>query len=516
MYNNIGYLNSNSNNNIVSNDNNIVNDNNNVSNNTSENKVNRLKEALLIFASLLPALLLLGLLIWNLVEMNKHKKKICSLQKECITKPPQTVLSPDEALQTLESLKKDTVEGFLDSVDDISQQETDTDAVLLESLIKADIQRQKEEGIENPVINVDRLIEDAKSSFKNSDAIVALIRQKLQKSADDFELQEITTPTPFINCTDILQQKDEQIQNLQEKVNEFVPDRIITPTPFIDYKTILETRNLEIQNLKSDIQSLQERNKKIDEMLEERQKEILQKKTRIQEIKRSNMSKQNKIKQIRFLMKQKNKKIDEINELVSIRNRKISSLTDELKDTVPKVDFNRLKEITKEGNEEIEKALKEMLGLKKLTIMSNYGSSPIPNKSIFPKNLGKEEGIISTDKKRFLVHQSDGNIVSYDITKDLKNNKNGTYSGTVVWSSNTGPKKKHGRPYSFHWDTVKLKPDVLFLKGREGWINWKGQRKESSKYKRNKYKTKLSQNFDNNSIDITYETKYGSNWIKIL
>lgn len=484
------------------------------------------------------------LLIWNIIKMNNNKDEVCSLEEKCITQPPQTNVSPEEALQTVDSIKNDKVEGFLDSVDDTSEQDVDTDAELLSSLIKADIKEQKDEGIENPVINIDRLIEDAKSSFKNSDAIVALIQQRLQKSADDFEVQEIT-PTPFINYENILQQKDEQIQNLQEKnnyleetANKFIPDKIITPTPFIDYRNILQTRDLEIKNLKSDIQSLQERNKKIDEMLEERQKEIVQKKTEIQEIKKSKMSKQKKIREIKLLIREKNRKIDEMNELVSIKNskinennktiddinqlvtikeNKITSLTNELGNSVPKVDFDRLKEITKEGNEEIEKALKEMLGLKALTVIPRYGSSPIPNDSIFPKNLGKEEGIISTDKERFLVYQSDGNIVSYDITKDLKNNKNGTYSGTAVWASNTSPYNKN-RTFNFYeWDKVKLKPEDLVLEGnkfQEWW--YRGRPRRKSKKIEEKYNTKMSQNFDNNSIDITYEVKKGSNWVKIL
>ena len=165
---------------------------------------------LLVLGSITTAVLL-GLLIYNIIEMHESKDKICSLEKECIKKPPQTVLTPDTALKTVESIKKDTVEGFLESVDEASQQETDTDADLLSSLIKADIQEQKQQGIENPVINVDRLIEDAKSSFKNSDAIVALIQQKLQKTSDDFVVQEIT-PTPSIDYSAIIQEKDEQIQ----------------------------------------------------------------------------------------------------------------------------------------------------------------------------------------------------------------------------------------------------------------------------------------------------------------
>lgn len=487
---------------------------------------------------------LFGLLIYNIIAMNKSKDKVCSLEENCITKPPQTVLSPNEALQTVDSIKNDKVEGFLDSVDDTSEQDADTDAELLSSLIKADIKEQKEEGIENPVINVDRLIEDAKSSFKNSDAIVSLIQQRLQKSADDFEAQEIT-PTPFINYENILQQKDEQIQNLQEennyleeKANKFIPDKIITPTPFIDYRNILQTRDLEIKNLKSDIQSLQERNKKIDEMLEERQKEILQKKTEIQEIKKRKMSKQKKIREIKLLIREKNRKIDEMNELVSIKNskinennktiddinqlvtikqNKITSLTNELGNSVPKVDFDRLKQLTKEENEETTKALKDMLGLKALTVLPGYGSSPIPNDSIFPKNLEKEEGIISTDRERFLVYQSDGNIVSYDITKDLKNNGNGTYSGTAVWASNTSSYKRNRTFYSYQWDEVKLKPEDLVLEGKkfEEWW-YRGRPGRKSENRKEKYNTKMSQNFDNNSIDITYEVKKGSNWVKIL
>ena len=491
---------------------------------------------LLVFGYLTSAVLL-GLLIYNIVKMFKTKDKVCSLEKECIKKPPETVLSPSEALETVESLKKDTVEGFLESVDEASQQEADTDADLLSSLIKADIKEQKEQGIENPVINVDRLIEDAKSSFKNSDAIVALIQQKLQKTTDDFVVQEIT-PTPSIDYPAIIQQKDEQIQSLQEKTSEFVAEKIMTPTPFVDYKTILETRKVEIDNLKSDIQKLKERNEKIDGILEEKRKEIILKKTEIQEIKKSNMSKQKKITQIKLKIKEKNKKIDEINELVALKNtkideknktiddinqlvttkeNKITSLKNELEETVPKDTFKRLKELTKENNKETANAMREMLGLKKLFFMRNYGSSAMSDDSIFPGNLKEEEGIISTDREKLLVHQSDGNIVSYNITKDLKNNKNGTYSGTVIWASNTSPKKKKGKNISFEWDKILLKPGKLVLEGREfkRWRSW-GRNRELKKGKRGKYKTKMSQNFDNNSIDIIYELENKGKFVRIL
>lgn len=492
---------------------------------------------LLVLGSITTAVLL-GLLIYNIIEMHESKDKICSLEKECIKKPPQTVLTPDTALKTVESIKKDTVEGFLESVDEASQQETDTDADLLSSLIKADIQEQKQQGIENPVINVDRLIEDAKSSFKNSDAIVALIQQKLQKTTDDFVVQEIT-PTPSIDYPAIIQQKDEQIQNLQEKTNEFVAEKIMTPTPFVDYKTILETRKVEIDNLKSDIQKLKERNQKIDVMLDERKKEIIQKKTEIQEIKKSNMSKQKKIAQIKLKIKEKNKKIDEINELVALKNtkideknktiddinkvvttkeNKITSLKNELEETVPTDTFKRFKEVTKENNKETANAMREMLGLKKLYFMRNYGSSAISDDSIFPGNLKKEEGIISTDREKLLVHQSDGNIVSYNLTKDLKNNKNGTYSGAAIWASNTSPKKKKGKNISFEWDTIRLKPDKMELKGTKikKWRTRLRRKKESSKKEKGKYKTKMSQSFDNNSIDIKYELKHKGKFVRIL
>ena len=491
---------------------------------------------LLVLGSITTAVLL-GLLIYNIVEMLKTKDKVCSLEKECIKKPPETVLTPSKALETVEAIKKDTVEGFLESVNEASQQEADTDADLLSSLIKADIQEQKQQGIENPVINVDRLIEDAKSSFKNSDAIVALIQQKLQKTTDDFVVQEIT-PTPSIDYPAIIQQKDEQIQSLQEKTNEFVAEKIMTPTPFIDYKTILETRKVEIDNLKSDIQKLKERNEKIDVMLEEKRKEIILKKTEIQEIKKSNMSKQKKIAQIKLKIKEKNKKIDEINELVALKNtkideknkkiddinqvvttkeNKITSLKNELEETVPKDSFKRFKELTKENNKETANAMREMLGLKKLYFMRNYGSSAISDDSIFPGNLKKEEGIISTDREKLLVHQSDGNIVSYNLTKDLKNEKNGTYSGTAIWASNTSPKKKKGKNVSFEWDKVLLKPGKLVLEGTEfkRWKSW-GRNREKSKEKKGKYKTKMSQSFDNNSIDIKYELEHKGKFVRIL
>ena len=495
------------------------------------------RDKILIGVGAVATFILFGLLIYNIIKMNETKDKVCSLEKECIKKPSQTVLSPNKALETVESLKKDTVEGFLESVDEASQQEADTDADLLASLIKADIQEQKEQGIENPVINVDRLIEDAKSSFKNSDAIVALIQQKLEKTTDDFEVQEIT-PTPFIDYESIIQQKDEQIQSLQEKTNEFVAEKIITPTPFIDYKTILETREVEIENLKTDIQKLKERNEKIDSMLEKRKKDIILKKTQIQEIKKSNMSKQKKIREIELKIKEKNKTIDEINQLVALKNskideknktiddinqlvtvkeNKITSLKNELEETVPKNTFERLKEVTKENNKETANAMKEMLGLKKLFFMRNYGSSAISDDSIFPGNLEKEEGVISTDREKFLVHQSDGNIVSYNITKDLKNNKDGTYSGTVIWASNTSPKKKKGKTVSFAWDKVLLKPGKLVLEGTEfkKWRRW-GRKKESSKDKKGKYKTKMSKSFDNNIIDIKYELENKGEFVRIL
>lgn len=491
---------------------------------------------LLVLGSLTSAVLL-GLLIYNIVEMNKAKDKVCSLEKECIKKPPETVLTPSKALETVESIKKDTVEGFLETVDETSQQEADTDADLLSSLIKADIQAQKQQGIENPVINVDRLIEDAKSSFKNSDAIVALIQQKLQKTTDDFVVQEIT-PTPSIDYPAIIQQKDEQIKSLQEKTNEFVAEKIMTPTPFIDYKTILETRKVEIDNLKSDIQKLKERNEKIDVMLEEKRKEIIQKKTEIQEIKRSNMSKQKKITQIKLKIKEKNKKIDEINELVALKNtkideknkkiddinqvvttkeNKITSLKKELEETVPTDIFKRFKEVTKENNKETANAMRKMLGLKRLFFMRNYGSSPISDDSIFPENLEKEEGIISTDREKLLVHQSDGNIVSYNLKKDLKNNKNGTYSGTAIWASDTSPRKKKGKNISFEWDKITLKPDKMELKGTKikEWRNF-FERKKASKEKKEKYQTRMSQSFDNNSIDIKYELKHKGKFVRIL
>ena len=296
----------------------------------------------------------------------------------------------------------------------------------------------------------------------------------------------------------------------------------MTPTPFIDYKTILETRKVEIDNLKSDIQKLKERNEKIDGILEEKRKEIILKKTEIQEIKKSNMNK--KIDEINELVAlkntkidEKNKTIDDINQLVTTKENKITSLKNELEETVPKDTFKRLKELTKENNKETANAMREMLGLKKLSFMRNYGSSAMSDDSIFPGNLKEEEGIISTDREKLLVHQSDGNIVSYNITKDLKNNKNGTYSGAVIWASNTSPKKKKGKNISFEWDKILLKPGKLVLEGREfkRWRSWRGRR-ESSKEKKGKYKTKMSQNFDNNSIDIIYELENKGKFVRIL
>ena len=504
-----------------------------VSQNSSMSK----QSIFLITLSSITSIALLALLIYNILEMNKSKNKICSLQKECIKKPIQTELSPSQAQQLLDSLKNDTVEGFLKSVDDASKQEADTDMDLLKSLMRANIQKQKEEGIKNPVVNIDTLIEDAKSSFKNSDAIVSLIQQKLQKSTDDIERQNMTTEPPFSNLENILKEKNKQIQSLEKELATATPTP--TPTPFIDYKAILETRKVEIDKLKSDVENLKERNEKIDFMLKESKKEHLQKKLEIQEIKKSNLSKQEKIKQIKSLVREKDKtidninrllkikeskidekdkKINDINQVVFVKENKINSLTDELKETVPKFDFNRLKEITEEGNEETANALKDMLGLKKLTLLPNYRSSPFPENQFSLGNLKKEEAIISTDRELLLVHQSDSNIVSYDITKDLKNNGNGTYFGSSVWASNTNPKKENGKNISFEWDIVKLKRDQFILQGKknENWKNWRGKKMSSSNNRKRQYQTKSSQSFYNNNLEIKYEIKKDSSWVRIL
>lgn len=546
----------------------------------------------IIIGLIIVSVILCGLLIWNIFSMKSKKNEICSLDQKCITQPPQTQVSAQEALEAVNALKKDTVEGFLESVNETSQQDQDVDADLLSSLIKSDIETQKQQGIENPTINIDKLIQDARTSFKNSDAVVSLIQQKIEKPKDEFEAQLLITKPPVEDCSTILQEKESQINQLKDRNTEintllqqsrdkFVAKELITPTPFIDYKNILEERKMEIKKLKTDIETLQERNRKIDDMLTRRKEEIIQKEKEIQDIKKSSLSKQEKIKQIKSLVKEKNKtindikilldtkdgkiislqdtlekrrveilqkekeiqdiknsslskqekikqiqslveekdkKIDEMNKLVAIKENRIDSLTNELKETVPKAEFNRLKQLTNEGNEETAKALKEMLGLNNLIVMSNYGSSPIPNEVIFPENLKEKEAILSTDRDRLLVHQSDGNIVSYDTTKNLKNNGNGTYSGTAVWASDTSPYNKKNKNYSFKWNKVQLKSNEIVLRGRriKSWTTYWGSPRSQQNNKQIKSETKLSQNFNNDSIEIIYEVKKGSNWVKIL
>lgn len=97
--------------------------------------------------------------------------------------------------------------------------------------------------------------------------------------------------------------------------------------------------------------------------------------------------------------------------------------------------YQMLKKEKDREDEEIKENLRNMLQLDKLIILKDSQHE----ENNFKKNfsISRLTGYLSLDKKILLVFQANGNFVSYDVSKPLKNNNDGTFDGVVLWQSNT-------------------------------------------------------------------------------
>lgn len=97
--------------------------------------------------------------------------------------------------------------------------------------------------------------------------------------------------------------------------------------------------------------------------------------------------------------------------------------------------YQMLKQEKATEDEEIKENLRNMLQLDKLVILKDSNHE----ENNFKKNfsISRRTGYLSLDKKILLVFQANGNFVSYDVSKPLKNNNDGTFDGVVLWQSNT-------------------------------------------------------------------------------
>lgn len=122
--------------------------------------------------------------------------------------------------------------------------------------------------------------------------------------------------------------------------------------------------------------------------------------------------------------------------------KKVKTLEQEISTAVPRKrledvekKYQMLKEEKATEDEEIKENLRNMLQLDKLIILKDSHHE----ENNFKKNfsISRRTGYLSLDKKILLVFQANGNFVSYDVSKPLKNNNDGTFDGVVLWQSNT-------------------------------------------------------------------------------
>lgn len=94
---------------------------------------------------------------------------------------PPKVNNSVSASNLLEVLNEGSVENFIGIENEPSVQDLQNDRDLLTSLIKSNIQTQKEAGIENPSIDIPKLKESINTSFKNNDRILELLQTTLDE-----------------------------------------------------------------------------------------------------------------------------------------------------------------------------------------------------------------------------------------------------------------------------------------------------------------------------------------------
>lgn len=97
--------------------------------------------------------------------------------------------------------------------------------------------------------------------------------------------------------------------------------------------------------------------------------------------------------------------------------------------------YNRLKQRTENNEKELTNNLKMLLDLDTLELLSNSMSEKYKYMRNF--SFPKRTGFLSSNRKILLLFQGNGNLVSYDVTKPLVNNNDGSFEGEVIWSSKT-------------------------------------------------------------------------------
>lgn len=97
--------------------------------------------------------------------------------------------------------------------------------------------------------------------------------------------------------------------------------------------------------------------------------------------------------------------------------------------------YKRLKQRTENNERDLINNLKMLLDLDTLTLISNSKNE----KYIYMRNFSfpRKTGFLSSNRKILLLFQGNGNLVSYDVTKPLVNNNDGSFEGEVIWSSKT-------------------------------------------------------------------------------
>jgi hypothetical protein len=407
--------------------------------------INQNTTLLIWFILLIPIIVFISFLFADSI---KNKKTYCFQPLA-----PPKVDNSVSASNLLQALNTDSIENFLGIGDEPSVQDLQNDHDLLTSLIRNNINTQKEAGVENPTIDIPQLKESINTSFKNSDRILDLLQATVDEMNQETMTPEVnfiphelhlenntnkticTTPSPQLFCQELVQERQLKINTLEMGIEKQKVDTELLKKNIND----LMNQKVSLENQLKNSISKKESNQKISELqavnnqLENLNKELEKNIGRIQEEKLQNSENHNRL-------------LDE-------KNTKIQSLQEEVNVSVPKIELVRFQDLVTQETDYVNSSLKSMLGLNKLIVLPSYTKEEFKYDEVFPISLGKNEGIISFDKKRFFVYQKDDNIVSYDLTKNLKNNEDGTFSGTAVWASNT---YKGNNGYRWSLDRVKI------------------------------------------------------------
>lgn len=153
------------------------------------------------------------------------------------------------------------------------------------------------------------------------------------------------------------------------------------------------------------------------------------------------------------MMKIDNKVVPKNPSIVSIQQTPSPSINHELEKKLKKLEqqmvtavpehrlqqeerkYNLLKQTSENNEKELISNLKMLLDLNTLTLLSNSKNE----KNIYMRNFSfpRKTGFLSSDRKILLLFQRNGDLVSYDVTKPLVNNNDGSFQGEVIWSSET-------------------------------------------------------------------------------